>query len=147
MENELILNFSLSHILCFIGSRHYNYSSIKASASDETSSGANQYVKEEPKVLNYSPVEESPNPDESSNGANQYVNEEPDSGVTEAQSDEKSGFGGFSLFKDDDDATSDDQFPQFDFLNKLNMEVCYCLMLLLIDIILQQLYQSFLFDL
>ncbi|KAL7612869.1 protein CURVATURE THYLAKOID 1D, chloroplastic [Lactuca sativa] len=105
------------------GSRHYNYSSIKASASDETSSGANQYVKEEPKVLNYSPVEESPNPDESSNGANQYVNEEPDSGVTEAQSDEKSGFGGFSLFKDDDDATSDDQFPQFDFLNKLNMEL------------------------
>ncbi|KAI3722991.1 hypothetical protein L2E82_34249 [Cichorium intybus] len=132
------------------GSRHYNYSSIKASSSDETSIGANQYVKEEPDVLNYSPVEstnpdetsnganqyvkeepdvanyspiESTNPDETSNGSNQYVNEEPDSEVTvnEVESEEKSGFGGFSLFKDD--ATSDEQFPQFDFLNKLNMEL------------------------
>ncbi|KAL4577881.1 hypothetical protein LXL04_013996 [Taraxacum kok-saghyz] len=125
------------------GSRHYNYSCIRASVSDETSNGANQCIKEEPEVLNYAPLDstnsdetsnganqyvkeepkvaESTNSDETSNGANQYVNEEADNEMTITE--EKSGFEGFGLFKDDNTGTADEQFPQFDFLSNLNMEL------------------------
>lgn len=105
------------------GSRYYSYFSIKATSSEETSSGANQYVKEEPDAINYSSIKAT-TPEETSNETNQYVKEEPESEVTddEVQSEEKSGFGGFGLFKDDDDVAND-QFPQFDFLNKLKVEL------------------------
>ncbi|KAD7479165.1 hypothetical protein R6Q59_008028 [Mikania micrantha] len=98
------------------GLRYYNYSSIKATASEETSSEANQFVKEESDAVSYS-----------ANEANQYVKEETDDvvPVNEGQSEENSRFGGFGLFKDDDDDEDDvdDQFPQIDFLNNLNMEL------------------------
>ncbi|XP_024978715.1 protein CURVATURE THYLAKOID 1D, chloroplastic-like [Cynara cardunculus var. scolymus] len=104
------------------GSRYYSYFSIKATSSEETSSGANQYVKEEPDVINYSSIKAT-TPEETSNETNQYVKDEPESEVTddEVQAEEKSGFGGFGLFKDD--AETNDQFPQFDFLNKLKVEL------------------------
>ncbi|GJS05158.1 curvature thylakoid 1D, chloroplastic-like protein [Tanacetum coccineum] len=62
-------------------------------------------------------------PDETDNGANQYVKEESDSDVTveEAQAEENSGFGGFSLFNDG--AAADNELPQFDFLDKLKVEL------------------------
>ncbi|KVI08671.1 hypothetical protein Ccrd_012962 [Cynara cardunculus var. scolymus] len=109
------------------GSRYYSYFSIKATSSEETSSGANQYVKEEPDVINYSSIKAT-TPEETSNETNQYVKDEPESEVTddEVQAEEKSGFGGFGLFKDD--AETNDQFPQFDFLNKLKVEVMMDLM-------------------
>ncbi|XP_071735374.1 protein CURVATURE THYLAKOID 1A, chloroplastic [Rutidosis leptorrhynchoides] len=102
----------------------YRYVSVKAKASDEASTGANQYVKNEPDVVNHSPLE-SKTDDEISNGANRYVDEESDGVVTEdeAQTVENNGFGGFSLFKNEDDTAINDEFPQFDFLNKLKVEV------------------------
>lgn len=133
----------------FTGLRYYNYTSLKATSSNETSNEANQYVKEQD-VVNYSSIE-SKTPEEASNGVNQYVKEEPDTvnyssieaktsdeasnevnqyvkeetddavKVNESQPDESYGFGGFDLFKDN--AAADDQFPQYDFLNKLKVEV------------------------
>ena len=52
---------------------------------------------------------------------------ESDSDVTveEAQAEENSGFGGFSLFSDG--AAADNELPQFEFLDKLKVEVCFCL--------------------
>ncbi|GKC95813.1 hypothetical protein Tco_1161255, partial [Tanacetum coccineum] len=99
---------------------YYKYTSIKAKASDEISSGANQYVKDEPDVVDYST--KASTPDETDNGANQYVKEESDSDVTveEAQAEENSGLGGFSLFNDG--AAADNELPQFDFLDKLKVE-------------------------
>ncbi|KAK1421484.1 hypothetical protein QVD17_23843 [Tagetes erecta] len=104
------------------GLRYYSYSSIKATASEEASSGANQYVKLEPGVVNYSSVDTIPS-EEASNGVNQYVKVETDDveGVHEGQSDERSGFRGFYRFKDADAA--DDQSLQFDFLDKLKEEL------------------------
>ncbi|XP_076922882.1 uncharacterized protein LOC143584806 [Bidens hawaiensis] len=132
------------------GLRYYSYSPIKATSSNETSNEANQYVKQEPEVVNYSPVEPT-TPDEASNGVNQYVKEEPDAvnysstevekseeesngvnqyakeetddvvTVNESQPVESGGFGGFDLFKDK--AAADDRFPQYDFLNKLKVEL------------------------
>ncbi|XP_076938367.1 protein CURVATURE THYLAKOID 1D, chloroplastic-like [Bidens hawaiensis] len=86
-SNSISLNYP--------GLRGYSYSSIKATASKETSSEANQYVKEE-----------------------------TDDGVpvNDGQPEENTGFGGFGLFKDDA-AAEDDQFPQIDFLNKLKTEL------------------------
>ncbi|KAI7733056.1 hypothetical protein M8C21_033413 [Ambrosia artemisiifolia] len=78
------------------GLRQHNCLCIKATASEETSSEANQYVKEE---------------------TDDVV---PDN---EGPSEENNGFGGFGLFKDDNADAADDQFPQFDFLNKLKMEL------------------------
>ncbi|KAI3747590.1 hypothetical protein L6452_10099 [Arctium lappa] len=106
------------------GSRYYSYFSIKATSSEETSSGANQYVKEEPDIVNYSSIKATTPDQEASNETNQYVEEEPESEVTddEVQPEEKSGFGGFGLFKDDDNVAND-QFPQFDFLNQLKVEL------------------------
>nr|GEV01242.1 protein curvature thylakoid 1D, chloroplastic-like [Tanacetum cinerariifolium] len=103
------------------GLHYYKYTSIKAKASDEISSGANQYVKDEPDVVDYST--KASTPDEIDNGANQYVEEESDSDVTvkEAQAEENSGFGGFSLFNDG--AAADNELPQFDFLDKLKVEL------------------------
>ncbi|PWA85099.1 cyanobacterial aminoacyl-tRNA synthetase, CAAD domain-containing protein [Artemisia annua] len=114
------------------GLRYYKYASIRAKASDEISSGANQYVKDEPEVVDYSSLKATTN-EETANGANQYVKEESDSGVTvkeesdsdvtveEAQAEEKSGFGGFSLFSDG--AAADNELPQFEFLDKLKVEL------------------------
>ncbi|KAI3704417.1 hypothetical protein L1987_74637 [Smallanthus sonchifolius] len=104
------------------GLRYYNSSSIKATASEETSSGASQYVKEEPDVVNYSSIDAT-TPGEVSDGVNQHVKEETDDAETvhEVQSDESSGFGGFGLFKGD--AAADDQFSEYDFLNKLKVEL------------------------
>ncbi|KAI3794362.1 hypothetical protein L1987_36992 [Smallanthus sonchifolius] len=105
------------------GLRYYNCTSIKAAASEDTSIEANQYVKDEPDVVNYSSTEAS-TPEKTSDEASQYVKEETDDVVlvNEGQSEENSGFGGFGLFKDDD-AAADDQSPQFDFLNNLKMEL------------------------
>ncbi|KAM0022069.1 putative cyanobacterial aminoacyl-tRNA synthetase, CAAD domain, protein CURVATURE THYLAKOID 1 [Helianthus debilis subsp. tardiflorus] len=108
------------------GLRYNYYSSIKATASEETSSEANQYVKDEPDVVSYSSTEAT-TPEVASNEANQHVKGETEDEVpvNDGQSEENSGFGGFGLFKVDDDATdaADDQFPQFEFLNKLKMEL------------------------
>ncbi|KAI7725555.1 hypothetical protein M8C21_019919, partial [Ambrosia artemisiifolia] len=59
-----------------LGLRYYNYP-IKATASEEKSGGANQYVKEEPEVVNYSSIEAT-TPEEASIRVNQYVEEQPD---------------------------------------------------------------------
>lgn len=110
-----------SYLFWFSGLRHYNYSSIKAAASEETSSEANQYVKEEPDVVSYSSTEAT-TPEKTSNEVNQYVEEDTDGvvPVNEGQAQENGGFGGFT---DDYDSAADDQFPQLDFLNKLKVEV------------------------
>ena len=42
--------------------------------------------------------------------------------VEEAQAEENSGFGGFN-----DGVAADNELPQFDFLDKLKVEVCFCL--------------------
>lgn len=124
------------------GLRYNKYTSIKAKASDEISTGANQYVKDEPDVVDYSSLKATTN-EETANGANQYVKEESDSGVTakeesdsgvtvkeesdsdvtieEAQAEENSGFRGFSLFSDG--AAADSELPQFEFLDKLKVEL------------------------
>lgn len=102
------------------GLHYYKYASIKAKASDEISSGANQYVKDEPDVVDYSTKATT---DETEDGANQYVKEESDCDVTveEPQAEENSGFGGFSLFNDG--AAADNELPQFEFLDKLKVEL------------------------
>nr|XP_043634031.1 protein CURVATURE THYLAKOID 1D, chloroplastic [Erigeron canadensis] len=129
------------------GLRSFKYTAIKATSSEETSSGANQYVKEEPEVVRYSSVEstvpvetsnqydkeesevvnyssvESVVPEETSNGDKWNAKEESDGVVTdeETQTEGNSRLGGFSLFKDD--AVTDDQSLQFDFLDKLKVEL------------------------
>lgn len=114
------------------GLRYNKYTSIKAKASDEISTGANQYVKDEPDVVDYSSLKATTN-EETANGANQDVKEESDSDVTvkeesdsdvtieEAQAEENSGFRGFSLFSDG--AAADSELPQFEFLDKLKVEL------------------------